>query len=122
MRVVTQLALVPAPPTWSQAYRRKSVEHPLEQERLRERRELGRAQASDPGTFQLIGLGVLVALQTPTRWAGSFLVVASRLIILAWKDAEAFLRSSGRPGARRDRGTGGAVLSRLPYNITDQEP
>src|SRR5258706_15953191 len=30
MRVVTQLALVPAPPTWSQAYRRKSVEHPLE--------------------------------------------------------------------------------------------
>ncbi len=62
MRVVTQLALVPAPPTWSQAYRRKSVEHPLEQERLRERRALSSIQASDPGTFQLISLGVLVAL------------------------------------------------------------
>src|SRR5579864_3721863 len=35
MRVVTQLALIPAPPEWSQPYRRKSVEHPLEQERLR---------------------------------------------------------------------------------------
>jgi hypothetical protein len=32
MRVVTQLALIPAPPTWSRPYRRKSVEHPLEQE------------------------------------------------------------------------------------------
>ena len=62
MRVVTQLALVPAPPTWSRAYRRKSVEHPLEQERLRERRELSSAQASNPGTLQLVGLGVLVAL------------------------------------------------------------
>ncbi len=62
MRVVTQLALVPAPATWSRAYRRKSVEHPLERERLRERRELSSAQASDPGTFQLVGMGVLVAL------------------------------------------------------------
>ena len=35
MRVVTQLALIPAPPAWSQPYRRKSVEHPLEQEHLR---------------------------------------------------------------------------------------
>jgi len=62
MRVVTQLALVPAPPTWSRTFRRKSVEHPLEKERLRERRELSRAQASDPGTFQLVGMSVLVAL------------------------------------------------------------
>src|SRR6266702_2316275 len=35
MRVVTHLALIPASPTWSRAHRRKSVEHPLEQERLR---------------------------------------------------------------------------------------
>ena len=62
MRVVTQLALIPAPPTWSHAYRRKSVEHPLEQERLRARRELSGAQGSGPGTFQLVGMGVLVAL------------------------------------------------------------
>ena len=62
MRVVTQLALIPAPPAWSQPYRRKSVEHPLEQERLRARRELSGAQGSGPSTFQLVGMGVLVAL------------------------------------------------------------
>jgi len=62
MRVVAQLALLPALPAWSRPYRRKSVEHPLEQERLRERRELSSAQASDPGTLQLVGLGALVAL------------------------------------------------------------
>jgi hypothetical protein len=62
MRVVAQLALLPAPPTWSQPYRRKSVEHPLEQERLRARRELSGAQGSGPSTFQLVGMGVLVAL------------------------------------------------------------
>jgi hypothetical protein len=62
MRVVTQLALIPASPTWSRAYRRKSVEHPLEQERLRARRELNAMQVSGPGTLQLVGMGVLVAL------------------------------------------------------------
>jgi len=62
MRVVTQLALLPAPPTWSRAYRRKSVEHPLEQEHLRARRELSGAQGSGPSTLQLLGMGVLVAL------------------------------------------------------------
>ena len=62
MRVVTQLALIPASPTWSHAYRRKSVEHPLEQERLRARRELSAVQASGPSTLQLVGMGVLVAL------------------------------------------------------------
>jgi hypothetical protein len=62
MRVVTQLALLPARPAWSRPYRRKSVEHPLEQERLRARRELSGAQGSGPGAFQLVGMGVLVAL------------------------------------------------------------
>ncbi len=62
MRVVTQLALIPAPPTWSHAYRRKSVEHPLEQERLRTRYELSNVQASGPGTLQLVGMGVLALL------------------------------------------------------------
>ena len=61
-RVVTQLALIPASPTWSQPYRRKSVEHPLEQERLSVRRELSAVQANGPGTFQLVGMGVFVAL------------------------------------------------------------
>jgi len=62
MRVVAQLALIPAPPEWSQPYRRKAVEHPLEQERLRARRALSGAQGSGPSTFQLVGMGVLVAL------------------------------------------------------------
>ncbi len=62
MRVVTHLALIPASPTWSRAHRRKSVEHPLEQERLRTRREFSTVQATGPGTLQLVGMGVLVAL------------------------------------------------------------
>ena len=62
LRVVSQLALIPAPPTWSRSYRRKSVEHPLEQERLRARRELSGAQASGPSTPQLVGMGALVAV------------------------------------------------------------
>ncbi len=62
MRVVTQLALLPASPTWSRAYRRKSVEHPLEQEHLRQRREMNGTQTSDPGTLQLVGMGILVAV------------------------------------------------------------
>jgi len=62
MRVVTQLALIPASPTWSRTYRRKSVEHPLEQERLRARREFSTVQANGPGTLQLVGMGMLVAL------------------------------------------------------------
>ena len=62
LRVVSQLALIPASPTWSSLYRRKSVEHPLELERLRARRELGSGQASAPSTFRLVAMGVLVAL------------------------------------------------------------
>jgi hypothetical protein len=61
MRVVTQLALLPAPATWSSAYRRKSVEHPLEQEHLRNRRELSGNQAQSPSTFQLVAMGSLVS-------------------------------------------------------------
>src|SRR6266487_602858 len=62
MRLVTQLALIPASPTWSRIYRRKSVEHPLEQERLRARREMSSTQASSPSTFRLVGMGILVAI------------------------------------------------------------
>jgi hypothetical protein len=62
MRVVIQLALIPAPPTWSGPYRRKSVEHPLEQERLSARREFSTVQANGPSTVQLVGMGLLVAL------------------------------------------------------------
>lgn len=61
VRVVTQLALIPAQLAWSRAYRRKSVEHPLEQERLRTRREMSSSSASGPSTTQLVGMGALVA-------------------------------------------------------------
>src|SRR2546421_5920934 len=62
MRVVTQLALLPASPTWSRPYLRKAVEHPLEQEYLRARLETSGRGTSGPGTLQLVGLGILVAL------------------------------------------------------------
>jgi hypothetical protein len=62
LRVVTQVALLPASPTWSHTYRRKSVEHPLEQERLRVRRELSGAQVNSPSTFRLVGMGIVVAI------------------------------------------------------------
>jgi hypothetical protein len=62
LRVVTQLALIPASPTWSRAYRRKSVEHPLEQERMQSRREMSGTQMSSPSTLRLITKGLLVAV------------------------------------------------------------
>jgi hypothetical protein len=62
MRVVSQLALLPASPTWSSPYLRKAVEHPLEQEHLRARYDMSGRGASGPSTLQLVGLGVLVAL------------------------------------------------------------
>ncbi len=62
MRVVSQLALLPASPTWSSPYLRKAVEHPLEQEHLRARYDMSGRQASGPSTLQLVGLSVLVAL------------------------------------------------------------
>jgi hypothetical protein len=62
MRVVSQLALVPVPPTWSRLYRRKSVEHPLEQERLRARLEGGGVRPTGPSNLQLVCMGVLVAV------------------------------------------------------------
>ena len=60
--MVSQLALLPASPTWSSPYLRKAVEHPLEQEHLRARLEMSGRGASGPSPFQLVGLGVLVAL------------------------------------------------------------
>ena len=61
MRVVTQLALLPLPPTWSQADRRRAVEHPLEPERLRQRRGMTTSGSTAPGAGAIIGMGMLVA-------------------------------------------------------------
>ncbi len=60
MRVVAQLALVPLSPTWSQAYRRRAVEHPLEPERQRQRRNTTTSGSSAPSTAGIIAMGILV--------------------------------------------------------------
>jgi hypothetical protein len=61
MRVVAQLALVPLSPIWSQAYRRRAVEHPLEPERQRQRRSTTSSSSSAPSTAGIIAMGILVA-------------------------------------------------------------
>jgi hypothetical protein len=62
MRLVTQLALLPLPTTWSQAQRRKAVEHPLEPERVRQRRDMTTSGSTAPSAGAIITMGVLVAL------------------------------------------------------------
>jgi hypothetical protein len=62
MRIVTQLALLPLPPTWSQAQRRKAVEHPLEPERMRQRREMTTSGSTAPSAGAIIAMSILVAL------------------------------------------------------------
>jgi hypothetical protein len=60
IRVVAQLALLPLPPTWSQADRRRAVEHPLEPERVRQRRSMATSGSTAPGAGAIIGMGMLV--------------------------------------------------------------
>ncbi len=62
MRVVAQLALLPLSPTWSQGHRRRAVEHPLEPERQRQRRNTTTSGSSAPSTAGIIAMGMLVAL------------------------------------------------------------
>jgi len=62
MRVIAQLALVPLSPTWSQGLRRRAVEHPLEPERQRQRRNTTTSGSSAPSTAGIIAMGMLVAL------------------------------------------------------------
>ena len=62
IRIVTQLALLPLPPTWSQADRRRAVEHPLEPERQRQRRGMTTSGSTAPGAGAIIAMGILVAL------------------------------------------------------------
>jgi len=62
VRIVTQLALLPLPPTWSQAERRKTVEHPLEPERVRQRRDMTTSGSTAPSTGAIMAMAILVAL------------------------------------------------------------
>lgn len=60
MRVVAQIGMVPATPTWSQASQRRAVEHPLEPERMKQRLQL-HAQESAPSGASLLGLALCLA-------------------------------------------------------------
>ena len=62
LRVVAQLALVPAQERWSQTSQRLAVEHPLEQERLHQRYQSGAGNTSGPSASSSIGLLVLAAI------------------------------------------------------------
>jgi hypothetical protein len=62
MRVIAQLALVPAQERWSQSSQRLAIEHPLEQERIRERYRSGAGGTSGPSASSSIGLLVLAAI------------------------------------------------------------
>ncbi len=62
MRVVAQLALLPLPPAWSKAERRRAVEHPLEPERQRQRRETTTSGSAAPSMAAILLMGLLVAL------------------------------------------------------------
>src|SRR5579859_688211 len=46
LRAITQIALVPAPPAWSRPSLRKAYEHPLEPERLEQRRSMTQGATS----------------------------------------------------------------------------
>jgi hypothetical protein len=71
-RAVTQLAMLPASPTWSAPYARKAVEHPLEPERDVERKRAGGSSGPSAG---LIGvLAVIVAFALLWRREGSRLL------------------------------------------------
>lgn len=59
-RAVAQLVLLPLPASWSRAYRRRTVEHPLEQERVRQRVSVQQGSSAAPSPHKLVSLLVLV--------------------------------------------------------------
>ncbi len=69
MRAIAQLALVPASAQWSRPYRRKAVEHPLEPERERERRQ--ERQHGGPSMGLLVALALLIVLALLWRRFGT---------------------------------------------------
>jgi hypothetical protein len=62
MRVIAQLALVPAPHTWSQTGQRLAVEHPLEQERMHQRYQASAGNTSGPSASSSFGLLAIAGL------------------------------------------------------------
>jgi energy-coupling factor transporter ATP-binding protein EcfA2 len=61
-RAIAHLALLPLPASWSRAYRRRAVEHPLEQEHVRQQASLHQSEAATPSPAKLVGLLLLVAV------------------------------------------------------------
>jgi flagellar biogenesis protein FliO len=70
-RAISQLAMLPARPTWSAPYGRKAVEHPLDPERLAERRQQG---STGPSSGLIIALAGVVAVTLVLRRFGTQLV------------------------------------------------
>ncbi|GHO98636.1 hypothetical protein KSF_086840 [Reticulibacter mediterranei] len=63
LRLVSQLSLTPLSPKWAHPYSRLALEHPLEQERQRQRETLSRTrQGRTPGWGAIIGMGLLVLI------------------------------------------------------------
>ncbi len=63
IRAIAQLALVPAPPNWSQTYQRKALEHALEPERQRDRQKqaMARDTVGAPSTLMLMIAALFLA-------------------------------------------------------------
>jgi hypothetical protein len=75
VRVIAQLALLPASVQWSRPYRRKAVEHPLESERERGRRQQAAGKnGNGPSLGLIFALGILVALALLWRRFGTVLL------------------------------------------------
>ena len=61
-RAIAQLVLLPLPAPWSRTYRRRAVEHPLEQERFRRQMSLRQSNMVTPSPARFVGLLLLVIL------------------------------------------------------------
>ena len=73
VRVLSQLALVPAPSNWSRRYQRKAIEHALEPQRQQERQALtaqrGTSEGQGPGwPVLLLGGLLLLVASSYTLW------------------------------------------------------
>ncbi|HVU71158.1 MAG TPA: hypothetical protein VHD63_28785 [Ktedonobacteraceae bacterium] len=83
-RAVIHLALLPLPATWSRAFRRRAVEHPLEPERRRWQQERTRSEQA-PSPIRLVALALLVALLLVGWWVQPII----RAVLPAWMLAAA---------------------------------
>jgi hypothetical protein len=62
LRAICQIALLPAPPSWSRPDLRKAVEHPLEPERIERQESLAMAGTGGPSTTGVVILVIVFLL------------------------------------------------------------